>query len=70
MSAVATKVNVDNLYASKTDNGKTVEEILKEHSYPTEKLKSMYSFQQILELNTIREILESQNVEMPTVTYK
>lgn len=70
MSAIATKVNVDNLYASKTNNGKTVEEILKEYSYPTEKLKSMYSFQQILELNTIREILESHNVEMPTVTYK
>lgn len=70
MSAVATKVNVDNLYASKTNNGKTVEEILKKYSYPTEKLKSMYSFQQILELNTIREILESQNVEMPVVTYK
>lgn len=70
MSAIATKVNVDNLYASKTNNGKTVEEILKEYSYPTEKLKSMYSFQQILELNTIREILASQNVAMPTVTYK
>lgn len=70
MSAIATKVNVDALYASKTNNGKTVEEILKEFSYPTESLKTMYSFQQVLELNTIREILASQNVAMPVVTYK
>lgn len=70
MSAITTKVNVDALYASKTNNGKTVEEILKEFSYPTESLKTMYSFQQVLELNTIREILASQNVAMPVVTYK
>ena len=70
MSAIATKINVDALYASKTNNGKTVEEILKEFSYPTESLKTMYSFQQVLELNTIREILASQNVAMPVVTYK
>ena len=70
MSAIATKINVEALLSSKTPTGQSVEEILKEFSYPTESLKTMYSFQQILELDTIREILASQNVEMPVVTYK
>ena len=70
MSAIATKINVEALLSSKTPTGQSVEEILTELKYPTAALKSMYSFQQVLELDTIREILESQNVEMPTVTYK
>lgn len=70
MSAIATKINVEALLSSKTPTGQSVEEILKEFSYPTESLKTMYSFQQVLELNTIREILASQNVAMPVVTYK
>lgn len=67
---VATKINVDALLSSKRENGKTVGEILTELNYPTESLKNMYSFQQILELDTIKNLLASQNTTMPIVTYQ
>ena len=67
---VATKINVDALLSSKRENGKTVDEILTELKYPTEDLKTMYSFQQILELETIKNLLASQNTTMPVITYQ
>ena len=70
MSAIATKINVEALLLSKTPTGQSVEEILTELKYPTEALKSMYSFQQILELDTIKDLLNSKNIEMPTILYK
>ena len=30
----------------------------------------MYSFQQVLELDTIKDLLKSKNIEMPTILYK
>jgi len=70
MSAIATKINVEALLSSKTPTGQSVEEILTELKYPTETLKSMYSFQQVLELDTIKDLLKSKNIEMPTILYK
>ena len=67
---VATKINVEALLSSKRENGKTVDEILTELKYPTEDLKTMYSFQQILELETIKNLLASQNTTMPVITYQ
>lgn len=67
---VATKINVEALLSSKRENGKTVDEILTELKYPTENLKTMYSFQQILELEKIKNLLASQNITMPVITYQ
>ena len=67
---VATKVNIDALIASKTQNGKTIEEVLNELNYPIQAFREMYSFQQILELTTIRQLLESQGLSMPVVLYQ
>ena len=58
MSAIATKINVEALLSSKTPTGQSVEEILTELKYPTENLKTMYSFQQVLELDTIKDLKE------------
>lgn len=70
MTSVHTKVNVDALLLQQTANGKSVGAVLKELNYPTESLKDMYSFQQVLELQAIKELLESQGLEMPTVLYQ
>lgn len=67
---VSTKVNIDALLSSKRENGKTVNEMLMDSNYPVESLKHMYSFQQVLELKTIENLLASQNTTMPVITYQ
>lgn len=70
MGSVPTKVNISALLDSETKTGQTVGQILTDLEYPVDSLHSMYSFQQILELDTIKTLLASQGVEMPPIQYR
>jgi len=64
------KLNVDALLKEYVSPKKTVKDVLNDSNYDIDTFKSMYSFQQILELDVIKDILTQNGFKMPTVIYK
>ena len=64
------KLNVDALLTEYVSHKKTVKDVLNDSNYDIETFKNMYSFQQILELDIIKDILTQNGFKMPTVIYK
>ena len=64
------KLNVDALLTEYVSPKKTVKDVLNDSNYDIDTFKNMYSFQQILELDIIKEILTQNGFKMPTVIYK
>lgn len=64
------KLNVDALLAEYVSPKKTVKDVLDDSNYDIDTFKNMYSFQQILELDVIKDILTQNGFKMPTVIYK
>lgn len=64
------KLNVDALLTEYVSSKKTVKDVLNDSNYDIDTFKNMYSFQQILELDVIKDILNQNGFKMPTVIYK
>ena len=64
------KLNVDAPLTEYVTPKKTVKDVLNDSNYDIETFKNMYSFQQILELDIIKDILTQNGFKMPTVIYK
>ena len=64
------KLNVDALLTEYVSPKKTVKNVLNDSNYDIDTFKKMYSFQQILELDVIKDILTQNGFKMPTVIYK
>ena len=64
------KLNVDALLTEYVSPKKTVKDVLTDSNYDIDTFKNMYSFQQILELDVIKDILNQNGFKMPTVIYK
>lgn len=64
------KLNVDALLTEYVSPKKTVKDVLNDSNYDIDTFKNMYSFQQILELDVIKDILNQNGFKMPTVIYK
>ena len=64
------KLNVDALLTEYVSPKKTVKDVLNDSNYDIDTFKKMYSFQQILELDVIKDILTQNGFKMPTVIYK
>ena len=64
------KLNVDALLTEYVSPKKTVKDILNDSNYDIDTFKNMYSFQHILELDVIKDILNQNGFKMPTVIYK
>ena len=64
------KLNVDALLTEYVSPKKTVKDVLTNSNYDIDTFKHMYSFQQILELDVIKDILTQNGFKMPTVIYK
>ena len=64
------KLNVDAWLTEYISPKKTVKDVLDDSNYDINTFKNMYSFQQILELDVIKDILNQNGFKMPTVIYK
>ena len=64
------KLNVDALLTEYVSPKKTVKDVLNDSNYDIDTFENMYSFQQILELDVIKDILNQNGFKMPTVIYK
>lgn len=64
------KLNVDALLTEYVSPEKTVKDVLNDSNYDIDTFKNMYSFQQILEIDVIKDILTQNGFKMPTVIYK
>ena len=64
------KLNIDALLTEYVSPKKTVKDVLNDSNYDIDTFKNMYSFQQILELDVIKDILSQNGFKMPTVIYK
>lgn len=70
MMTFKSKLNVDALLTKYVSPKKTVKDVLNDSNYDIDTFKNMYSFQQILELDVIKDILTQNGFKMPTVIYK
>ena len=70
MMTFKSKLNVDALLTEYVSPKKTVKDVLNDSNYDIDTFKKMYSFQQILELDVIKDILTQNGFKMPTVIYK
>lgn len=70
MMTFKSKLNVDALLTEYVSPKKTVKDVLNDSNYDIDTFKNMYSFQQILELDVIKDILSQNGFKMPTVIYK
>ena len=70
MMTFKSKLNVDALLTEYVSPKKTVKDVLNDSNYDIDTFKNMYSFQQILELDVIKDNLSQNGFKMPTVIYK
>jgi hypothetical protein len=70
MMTFKSKLNVEALLTEYVSPKKTVKDVLNDSNYDIDTFKHMYSFQQILELDVIKNILNQNGFKMPTVIYK